>query len=31
MLQEQDPQAWEMFKESQMKARLNLERDLQSV
>jgi hypothetical protein len=31
MLQEQDPQAWEMFKESQIKARLNLERDLQSV
>jgi hypothetical protein len=31
MLQEQDPEAWEDFKESQMKARLNLERDLQSV
>jgi hypothetical protein len=31
MVQEQDPQAWEMFKESQVKARLNLERDLQSV
>jgi hypothetical protein len=31
MLQEQDPQGWEMFKESQIKARMNLERDLQTI